>query len=174
VTAKPKALSTGLIAVGVVLVLVIVVAFAFRRQQPRAVGILVVLKQEVVDFNCVVRLRWERPHKRLIIGADLFGKSETGTLWKVPWVASLTSAGWNETNQEVTLIAPSNSPPRWFVETEVFEPIKGISQAYLRARASLTSKSLSPLWEDIGPLLRTLGTVKSDYITNAVPSSNPF
>jgi hypothetical protein len=163
---KPK-----MIAVGVVLVFVIVLALAFQRQQPKDLGRLVVLKQEAVGSNFKVRLQWQRPNKRLAIGGDLFGKDETGTLWKLPWASIMSSAGWTESKQEFTLIAPGNSPARWFVETEVFEPIDGISKLSLRAQMSLTSKSLSPLRGDIGPFYRTLGTVRSDYITNAVPTS---
>jgi hypothetical protein len=162
----PGKTKVEVLAVGIVLAVVILVAFSFRSPKPRALGRLVLLKQVVIGSDFAVRLRWERPDQRLGVGNDcLLGKDETGTLWKV-------SAGWDESKQELSFIAPTNTRPRWFVETEVFEPIKGISKAYLRAQLSLTSKNLSPLREDIGPFWRKVGTVKSDYITNTLLGSD--
>ncbi len=166
---KPKRCLRGKLAGSflLVLLLVSVLAWAFHHQRPRALGRLVVLNQEVVGSEVKVRLRYDRPDNRFIIGADLLGKDETGTLWKVPFT-SVMSNGWDAASQEFTLTAPSNSPPRWFVETEVFQPFGRISKGMLRARICLSSKSLNALREDIGPFYHTLGTVKSSYITNAL------
>ena len=153
-----------MLAVGVVLVLVIVVVFVFQRQQPRALGKLVVYKQAVIGSDFLVQLRWERPDKLMSIGGNLIGKDETVTLWKVN-----SSAEYPYLDEvKLTFIAPSNSPARWFVETEVFEAVDGISKVFARVQMSLESKSLRPLRGTIA-YYRTLGTVRSDNITNAVP-----
>ena len=158
-----------MLAVGVVLVLVTVVVFVFQRHQPRNLGKLVVYKQAVVGSDFVVLLRWQRPDEQLTIEGNLFGKDETGTLWKVR-THSIMSVGPDFLKQECTLIAPSNSPPRWFVETEILGPRDDISKVFFNARMSLESKSLRPFREDFARRrYRTIGTVRSDYITNAVP-----
>lgn len=166
---RPKGLSKRSLIVACLLILLLFAAFAFRYQRPRTLGKLVVLNQEVVGSELKVRLRYDRPDKHFIIGADLFGKDETGTVWKVPFT-SVMSNRWDEAKQEFTLTAPSNSPPRWFVETEVFQPFQGMSKVILRAQLCLSSKSLNALREDIGPFYRTLGMVRSGYITNTLPA----
>ncbi len=165
-----KSITKWNLAGALFLIFLLVAVLAFERQRPRTLGKLVVVNQEVVGSQLKVRLRWDRPDKRFIIGADLVGKDETGTLWKIPFT-SVMSNSWDEAKQEFTLTAPSNSPPRWFVETEVFQPFEGLSKGILRVQICLESKSLSALREDIGPFFRTLGTLRSDYVTNTLPAA---
>ena len=162
--ARLKLLTVGL------LLLLAVVFVVYQPQPPKSLGRLVFLEHGSTGSNDVVRVRWEQQDKRLTIGGSIFGADETGTLWEVPFASVLTN-GWDESKQELVLLVPTNAPARWFLESDVFEPIRGLPKLYIRARACLSSKSLSPLWEDIGLFYRTLGTVRSDYVTNLAPAS---
>jgi len=157
-----------LVAIVAIVVVVGVVGIILLREQPKELGRVVVAGQSEGLAGPVVALRFDAPTSNPVWMGKCRSRDAGGHMLHDPpegtFPYQLVQTG---DSVEFSLPAPHNG--RWFVEVEVWDESKGLDNLLQKARYSLKAKSLRH-WTALTPW-HSLGWVKSELNTNAVPST---